>query len=65
MGYYKMQKGRSVPNGGEKMKRLVVDMDESLHTAIKIEALKQGTSAKKLVTEMIEKYLETKKEQTR
>lgn len=46
------------------MKRLVVDMDESLHTAIKIEALKQGTSAKKLVTEMIEKYLETKKEQT-
>ena len=46
------------------MKRLVVDLDESLHTAIKIEALKQGTSAKKLVTEMIEKYLETKKEQT-
>lgn len=47
------------------MKRLVVDMDESLHTAIKIEALKQGTSTKKLVIEMIEKYLETKKEQTR
>ena len=47
------------------MKRLVVDMDESLHTAIKIEALTQGTSAKKLVTEMIEKYLQTRKEQTR
>ena len=47
------------------MRRLVVDMDEELHTAIKIEALKQGTSARKLVTEMIEKYLKTKKEQSR
>ena len=53
-----------VQKGDSNMKRLVVDMDESLHTAIKIEALKQRTSAKKLVTEMIEKYLETKKEQT-
>ena len=42
------------------MKRLVVDMDESLHTAIKIEALKQGTSAKKLVTEMIWKQKKSK-----
>ena len=40
------------------MKRLVVDMDEELHTAIKIEALKRGT-------EMIEEYLKTKKEQSR
>ena len=47
------------------MRRLVVDMDEELHNAIKIEALKQGTSARKLVTEMIEEYLKTKKEQSR
>ena len=54
-----------VQKGDNSMKRLVVDMDEELHTAIKIEALKRGTSAKKLVTEMIEEYLKTKKEQSR
>lgn len=39
------------------MKRLVVDMDDELHTAIKIDALKKGVSAKELVTKLIEEYL--------
>lgn len=39
------------------MKRLVVEMDDSLHTAIKMEALRQGKPAKQLVTEIIEKEL--------
>lgn len=45
------------------MKRLVVDMDEALHTAIRIEALKLGKPTKKLITELIEEYLEKKEEQ--
>lgn len=46
------------------MKRLVVEMDDVLHTEIKMEALRQGKPAKRLVTEVVEKYLQTKKEQT-
>lgn len=39
------------------MKRLVVDMSNELHTAIKIDALKKGVSTKELVTKLIEEYL--------
>lgn len=46
------------------MKRLVVEMDDALHTEIKMEALRQGKPTKKLVTELIENYFQTKKEQT-
>lgn len=54
------------------MKRMVVEMEDSLHTAVKMQALKQGKSAKQFVTEVIERELrvksledvETKKEQT-
>jgi predicted HicB family RNase H-like nuclease len=46
------------------MKRLVVEMEDKLHTAIKIEALKQGVSAKDYIIALIKKDLETKKEQT-
>lgn len=42
------------------MKRLVVDMEESLHTAIKIEALKQGRPAKDYIIELVKKDLEEK-----
>ena len=41
------------------MKRLVVEMDDALHTAIKIEALKQGKSARELVIELLEKEIRT------
>lgn len=46
------------------MKRLVVEMENNFHTAIKIEALKQGVPVKDYVTALIKKDLETKKEQT-
>ena len=46
------------------MKRLVVEMEDNLHTTIKIEALKQGVSAKDYIIGLIKKDLETKKEQT-
>lgn len=39
------------------MKRLVVEMDNELHTAIKIEALKRGKSAREYVTELLEKEI--------
>ena len=39
------------------MKRLVVEMDDALHTAIKIEALQQGKSARELVTELLGKEI--------
>lgn len=56
----------------KKVKRMVVEMEDSLHTAVKMQALKQGKSAKQFVTEVIERELrvksledvETKKEQT-
>ena len=40
------------------MRRLVVEMDDKLHTAIKIAALRKGKSAKELVTELLEKEIE-------
>ena len=45
------------------MKRMVVDMENELHTAVKIEALRQGKSTKQFVTEMIQKELAKKEEQ--
>lgn len=39
------------------MKRLVADIDDKLHTAIKMEALRQEKPTKQLVTEIIEEYL--------
>lgn len=56
---------KNVQKGSEKMKRLVVDMEESLHTAIRIEALKQGRPAKEYVTELIEKDLKERNEKCR
>ena len=43
------------------MKRLVVEMEDKLHTAIKIEALKQGVSAKDYIIALIKKRLRNKK----
>lgn len=48
----------------DNMKRLVVEMEDNFHTAIKIEALKQGVPVKDYITVLIKKDLETKKEQT-
>ena len=47
------------------MKRLVVEVSDELHTNVKIEALKQGVSAKDYVIGLLTKDLETKKEQSR
>ena len=40
------------------MKRLVVEMEDKLHTAVKMEALKQGKPAKQLVIELLQRELE-------
>lgn len=42
------------------MKRLVAELDDELHKEIKMEALRQGTSAKQLVIELIATYLKNK-----
>lgn len=47
------------------MKRLAVELDDALLIEIKMEALRQGKSVKKLITGLVEEYLQTKKEQTR
>lgn len=39
------------------MKRLVVEMDEELHTAVKIAALKQGISGKEFVIDLLKREL--------
>lgn len=40
------------------MKRLVVEMDDELHKAVKMEALRQGVPAKQFVTEVLKRELE-------
>lgn len=39
------------------MKRLIAEMEDGLHIAIKMEALKRGISVKQFVIETIEKEL--------
>lgn len=39
------------------MKRLVVEMEDKLHTTVKIAALKQGKSAREFVIELLEREL--------
>ncbi|WP_329809002.1 plasmid partition protein ParG [Enterocloster citroniae] len=46
------------------MKRLLVEMENDLHTELKVAAVKQGKSLKQYITELIENSLETEKEQT-
>lgn len=41
----------------EKIKRLTLDIPESLHTALKVEAAKQGTSMNQLIEGWIRKHL--------
>ncbi|RKI36738.1 toxin-antitoxin system HicB family antitoxin [bacterium D16-51] len=45
------------------MKRLVVEMDDELHKAIKMEALRQEVSAKQFVTEILKRELKKQGEQ--
>ncbi len=47
------------------MKVLNVQISDELHMLMKLEAVKQGKSVKQYVTEAIEVYTKTKKEQTR
>lgn len=46
------------------MKRIVVDLEEELHKKMKIKALQDDKTIKKYITDLIEKDVEEKKEQT-
>ena len=46
------------------MKRLIVDLDEELHKKMKIKALQDDKTVKQYIANLIEKDVETKKEQT-
>ena len=52
-------------NGGEKMKRIVVEMEDDFHKCVKIKAVSNNKSIKGYVKELIEKDLQKEKEQTR
>ena len=45
------------------MKSLVVDMENELHTAVKIEALKRGKSGREYIIELVKKDLQKKKKE--
>lgn len=47
------------------MKQLIVKLDEELLKLVRIKAIKNDISVKQYITELIEKDLQTKKEQTR
>lgn len=47
------------------MKIVNFQMDEELHRQMRMETIRQGRSIKQYVTELIQKDLETKKEQSR
>lgn len=55
---------RNKSKGGKKMKRIIVGLDEELHKKMKIKALQDDKTIKKYITDLIEKDVETKKEQT-
>lgn len=46
------------------MKRIIVDLEEELHKKMKIKALQDDKTIKKYITDLIEKDVEEKKEQT-
>lgn len=46
------------------MKRLIVDLHEELHKKMKIKALQDDKTVKQYIADLIEKDVETKKEQT-
>lgn len=50
--------------GGKKMKQIIVDLEEELHKKMKIKALQDDKTIKKYITDLIEKDVEAKKEQT-
>lgn len=50
---------------GEKMKTINFQIDDSLHRQMRLEVVRQDKSIKQYITELIQKDLETKKEQSR
>lgn len=50
--------------GGEKVKRLVIEMEDNFHREVKIRAASRDSSMKDYIKQLIEKDLQTKKEQT-
>lgn len=47
------------------MKRVVIEVSEELHRDLKVYCFSNGTTVKEYLTKLVEKDLETKKEQTR
>ena len=50
---------------GEKMKTINFQIDDNLHRQMRLEVVRQDKSIKPYITELIQKDLETKKEQSR
>lgn len=46
------------------MKRVVVELEDNFHKQVRLEALRRDKSVKQYLTELIEKDLEAKKEQS-
>lgn len=46
------------------MKRVIVELEEETHKKMKMKALQDDKTVKKYVTDLIQKDVETKKEQT-
>lgn len=55
--YYDTYVHKKCTERGEYMKRLIAEMEDELHIAVKMEALKRGISVKQFVIETIEKEL--------
>lgn len=47
------------------MKRITVELDDDFHKNVKMQAVMKGTSIKEYLRQLLEKDLETKKEQSR
>ena len=51
-------------NGGEIMKRVIIELNEEIHKQLKIYCFKKGVTLKSYITGLVIKDLKDKKEQT-
>lgn len=58
---YKCFLGKAV----RKVKRITVELDDDFHKNVKMQAVMKGMSIKEYLRQLLEKDLETKKEQSR
>lgn len=49
-----------ISNGGEKMKKLIVEINDDLHKCVRRMALEKSVSIKQYITELIKKDLQKK-----